>query len=77
LTRRLRAAASGRGFDRKWYDPAANDADFVVTDATPGSAAWTSAVDSARASFGRSARTHSYRQYTILVWGKNPLARLG
>jgi hypothetical protein len=65
------------GFDRQWYDPAANDADFVVTDAARGSAAWTAALDSARASFGRPASTYSYERYTILVWGQNLLPRLG
>jgi hypothetical protein len=68
---------SGWGFARQWYRPAGHDADFVVTDDAPGTAAWHSLLNSARNTFGPPARTYSYRQYTVLVWGANLLTRLG
>lgn len=57
----------------EWYRPDRNRADFLVTDAAPGSAAWRSAVAAARASFGPPARIRSYRQYTIMIWARNVL----
>ena len=36
-----------------------------------------SSLNSARNTFGPPARIYSYRQYTVLVWGKNLLAGLG
>jgi len=74
---RLAAPDSGWGFARQWYTPAGHDADFVVTDAARGTATWHSSLNSARNAFGPPARTYSYRQYTVLVWGKNLLTRLG
>jgi hypothetical protein len=71
------AADSGWGFARQWYTPAGHDADFVVTDAAPGTATWHSSLKSARNTFGPPARIYSYRQYTVLVWSKNLLTRLG
>jgi hypothetical protein len=68
---------SGWGFARQWYTPAGHDADFVVTDAPAGTATWHSSLNSARNTFGPPARIYSYRQYTVLVWGKNLLTRLG
>ena len=65
------------GFARQWYAPAGHDADFVVTDAAPGTATWHSSLNSARNTFGPPARIYSYRQYTVLVWGMNLLTRLG
>jgi hypothetical protein len=56
---------------------AGHDADFVVTDAVPGAATWRLSLNSARNTFGPPARIYSYRQYTVLVWGKNLLAGLG
>ena len=73
----LAAPDSGWGFARQWYTPAGHDADFVVTDAARGTATWHSSLNSARNAFGPPARTYSYRQYTVLVWGKNLLTRLG
>ena len=34
-------------------------------------------LNSARNTFGSPARTYTYRQYTVLVWGGNLLRRLG
>jgi hypothetical protein len=68
---------SGWGFARQWYTPAGHDADFVVTDAAPGTATWHSSLSSARNTFGPPARIYSYHQYTVLVWGQNLLTRLG
>ena len=68
---------SGWGFARQWYAPAGHDADFVVTDAAPGTATWHSSLNSARNTFGPPARIYFYHQYTVLVWGQNLLTRLG
>ena len=65
------------GFARQWYAPAGHDADFVVTDAAPGTATWHSSLNSARNTFGPPARIYSYHQYTVLVWSQNLLTRLG
>jgi len=67
----------GWGYARQWYQPAAHRADFVVTSAAPGTAAWHTLVNSARNTFGAPVRTYSYRQYTVLIWGGNLLRRLG
>jgi hypothetical protein len=75
--RALAVPGSGWGFARQWYSPAGHDADFVVTNATPGTVTWHSLLNSARNTFGPPARVYSYRQYTVLVWGKNLLPRLG
>jgi hypothetical protein len=74
---RIAVPDSGWGFARQWYTPAGHDADFVVTDAAPGTATWHSSLNSARNTFGPPARTYSYRQYTVLVWSKNLLTGLG
>jgi hypothetical protein len=68
---------SGWGFARQWYAPAGHDADFVVTDAAPGTTTWHSSLNSARNTFGPPARVYFYHQYTVLVWGQNLLTRLG
>jgi hypothetical protein len=68
---------SGWGFARQWYTPAGHDADFVVTDAASGTPTWHSSLNSARNTFGPPARIYSYHQYTVLVWGRNLLTRLG
>ena len=57
----------------KWYLPGSNSANFLVTDATPRSAAWQSAVAAAGRTFGPPASIRSYRQYTILIWNRNVL----
>ncbi len=56
-----------------WYQPGANQADFLVTDATPGSVAWRSAVAAARGTFGLPTHIRRYRQYTIITWKQNVL----
>jgi hypothetical protein len=68
---------SGWGFARPWYQPGRHDADFMVTDDPPGTAAWRSWLNSARHTFGSPARAYSYRQYTVVVWDTNLLSRLG
>ena len=75
--RLVTAPDSGWGFARPWYQPGRHDADFIVTDDAVGTAAWRSWLNSARHTFGPPARTYSYRQYTVLVWGTNLLSRLG
>jgi hypothetical protein len=57
----------------QWYRPASNSANFLVTDTTPGTAAWQSAVASARRTFGQPVSIRSYRQYTIMIWNRNVL----
>jgi hypothetical protein len=74
---RLAAPDSGWGYDRYWYKPRSYRADFVVTNAAAGTSAWHSLLNSARLTFGPPARIYSYQQYTVLVWGKNLLTRLG
>jgi hypothetical protein len=61
----------------QWYEPATNGADFLVTDAAPGSAAWQSAVAAARETFGPPVSFRRYRQYTIIIWHRNVLSVLG
>jgi hypothetical protein len=75
--RLVTAPDSGWGYARPWYQPGRHDADFIVTDDAVGTAAWRSWLNSARHTFGPPARTYSYRQYTVLVWGTNLLSRLG
>jgi hypothetical protein len=67
---------SGWGYDREWYLARSQRAGFVVTSDPPGSGGWRSVTNSARRTFGRPARIYSYRQYTVLVWRSNLLARL-
>jgi hypothetical protein len=74
---RLTRPNGGWGYARPWYQPSSHHADFVVTSAAPGTAAWHTLLNSARNTFGSPARTYSYRQYTVLVWGGNLLRRLG
>jgi hypothetical protein len=62
--------------DSQWYRSASNTADFLVTDAAPGSAAWRSAVSAARASFGPPVSIRRYRLYTVIIWHQNVLAFL-
>jgi hypothetical protein len=76
-SRRLSRPDGGWGYARPWYQPSSHHADFVITSAAPGTAAWHTLLDSARKTFGSPARTYSYRQYTVLVWGGNLLRRLG
>ena len=57
----------------QWYEPGTNSADFLVTDATPGSAAWRSALAAARGTFGQPVSIRRYRQYTVISWKHNVL----
>jgi hypothetical protein len=61
----------------RWYEPGTNSADFLVTDAVPGSAAWQSALAAARETFGPPASLRRYRQYTVIIWHRNVLSVLG
>ena len=56
-----------------WFDPARHDADFLVL-STFG--AYEVSGPDAVATFGRPAKVYRYRDYTILVWHENLLARL-
>jgi hypothetical protein len=76
-SRRLTRPNGGWGYARPWYQPSSHHADFVVTTANPGTAAWHTLLNSARNTFGAPVRTYSYRQYTVLVWDGNLLRRLG
>lgn len=75
--RKVTAPDGGWGFARQWYRPGSHDADFIVTDDGPGTVGWRSLLNSARKTFGPPARIYPFRQYTVLVWGRNLLARLG
>jgi hypothetical protein len=55
------------------YNPARHYANFVVTD---GPGAWPGMQQSARLTFGQSARTYHVDGYTIQVWNANVLAGL-
>ncbi len=56
-----------------WFDPARHDADFLVL-STFG--AYEVSGQQAVATFGRPALVYRYRDYTIMVWHENLLARL-
>jgi hypothetical protein len=56
-----------------WFDPARYTADFLVL-STFG--AYEVSGREAVATFGRPERTYRYRDYTIMVWNENLLARL-
>jgi hypothetical protein len=56
-----------------WFDPARHDANFLVL-STFG--AYEVSGKEAVATFGRPERTYRYRDYTIMVWHENLLARL-
>ena len=56
-----------------WFDPARHDANFLVL-STFG--AYEVSGKAAVATFGRPERTYRYRDYTIMVWHENLLARL-
>ncbi len=76
-SRRLTRPNGGWGYARPWYQPSSHHADFVVTSAAAGTTAWHTLLNSATNTFGSPARTYSYRQYRVLVWGGNLLRRLG
>ncbi|HYZ52666.1 MAG TPA: hypothetical protein VE733_04045 [Streptosporangiaceae bacterium] len=60
-----------------WYDPRANQANFVVTVSRPPSQEWQMQPFQARDTFGHPVRTYRFGRYTILVWHTNLLAHLG
>jgi hypothetical protein len=57
---------------RQWYDPAHNDANFVITEDTPGSQLTTAAAES---SFGKPSAVYPVDGYSILVYPYNLLTR--
>jgi hypothetical protein len=60
----------------QWYDPAQADADFLVTDANPGSATWTTQSRATERAFGRPVRTYRFGEYTVFTWNHNVLRDL-
>ena len=58
------------------YDRRRHDANFVVSATVDGKPPWVP-YQIAAADFGRPARTYHFRDYTIMIWGKNLLADLG
>ena len=56
-----------------WYDPAAQQANFIVLRSTPGLLNWEPRALIARY-FGRPAREYSFGPYTVLVWDRNLLS---
>jgi hypothetical protein len=60
-----------------WYDPRAHQATFLVTDDQPGFFNHWIPASAALAAYGPPARTYHVGPYTIMVWDKNLLARLG
>jgi hypothetical protein len=63
-----------------WYDPAQHDATFLVTPGpanvcSPGTPGYWEAA--ARTTFGAPAATYQVDGFTVLVWDKNLLSRLG
>jgi hypothetical protein len=59
--------------NQSWYDPAAHRATFAVLSTVGAAEVSGSEVI---ATFGPPARTYHYREYTIMVWNENLLARL-
>ncbi len=58
-----------------WYDPAAQQANFIVLTSTPGLLNWQPTALIARY-FGRPAHTYRVGPYTVLVWDRNLLPLL-
>ncbi len=56
-----------------WYDPAAQQARFVVLDSTPGYLYWEPRAVIAKV-FGHPAREYNVGPYTVMVWDRNLLA---
>jgi hypothetical protein len=56
-----------------WYDPAAQQARFVVLDSTPGYLYWEPRAVIAKV-FGRPAREYNVGPYTVMVWDRNLLS---
>ena len=58
-----------------WYDPAAQRANFIVLDSTPGYLYWEPRAVIAKY-FGRPAREYNVGPFTVMVWDKNLLASI-
>ena len=56
-----------------WYDPAAQQANFVVLDSTPGYLYWEPRAVIAKV-FGRPAREYNVGPCTVMVWDRNLLS---
>ena len=56
-----------------WYDPAAQQANFVVLDSTPGYLYWEPRAVIAKV-FGRPAREYNVGPFTVMVWDRNLLS---
>ena len=56
-----------------WYDPAAQQASFVVLDSTPGYLHWEPRGVIAKV-FGRPAREYNVGPFTVMVWDRNLLS---
>ena len=56
-----------------WYDPAAQQANFVVLDSTPGYLYWEPRAVVAKV-FGRPAREYNVGPFTVMVWDRNLLS---
>jgi hypothetical protein len=62
--------------DTRWYDPSASTANFLLTDAGPGSGLWRAQLRAAERTFGRPARTYRFDGFTVFTWHGNVLSRL-
>ena len=60
-----------------WYDPGPNRATFLVTDSAPGFFNHWQPNRAALAALGQPARIYHFGPYTVYVWNKNLLRRLG
>ena len=56
-----------------WYDPAAQQANFVVLDSTPGYLYWEPRAVIAKV-FGRPAHEYNVGPFTVMVWDRNLLS---
>jgi hypothetical protein len=59
-----------------WYDPAVSQADFLLTNAAPGSAAWETQVRAAERDFGTPSRIYRVDGVSVLTWHTNLLIAL-
>ena len=55
-----------------WYDPASQQADFIVLSSMPGYRNWEPRALIAKY-FGRPAREYHFGPYTVMVWDRNLL----
>ena len=59
-----------------WYDPAAHQATFLVTDSQSGFFHHWQPAAAALAALGRPARIYRTGPYTVYIWDKNLLVQL-